>query len=793
MDVHLVEEVGIDPQLLRSAAHVAERGLGALLHHRAQLPCQDEALAARHLGGLEEEDVAAGHGPGHADGHAGHLHSLDDLLAQVLALAQVLGQVLRVHHRGAGELPCGDLGGDLAADLADLPFQVAHAGLPGVASDDLPQGVFGEGHLLRVQPVLLDLPRHQVALGDLDLLVLGVAAEQDHLHPVQQGLGDGVQHVGCGDEHHLAQVEGHVQVVVPELPVLLRVQHLQEGAGGIAPEVSAQFVHLVQHEDRVLGAHPAQALDDAAGHGADVGAAEAPDLRLVPDAAQGHAHELATHGSGDADAQAGLAHSGRPHEAEDHAFPLPADLVPQILLFLRRFTLALGPQLAHGQVLQDALLDLLQAVVVLVQDPAGVFDVQVVRCGHLPGQAHHQVQVGLDDAVLRGLDGHASHAVQLPESLLFGLLGHAGRLDALLQLADLRGLLVLLAQLLLDGLELLSQIELPLHPLHLALGLGLDLAAQLHDLHLLVQELDQEQELVLDAVQLQDLLGVLDAQADAAGHQVGQLAGVLHVGGHHRQLVRHAAVQLHQPLEEVLDRSGQGLGLQVLFHLLRQDLHSGPQVGLLLHPFPDADALQPLDRQADGAVRRSEHPVDLGHGPHLVDLIRGGLLQGFVLAGDQSDEAAFGQGVLHQADAALLADGEGQPHHGVDHHAPQREHGQVVVPELHQLFPLGHLRGPSVSLPFCSGVVEHFTLLVLRPLQFVAIPVLFVSFWHGWCLSLLAISVGVSRFVCPARVIDSLMVRWLDPYQLAPALPTLWRSVLGQIIGSRHVVPCHVR
>src|SRR2546427_12499391 len=43
----------------------------------------------------------------------------------------------------------------------------------------------------------------------------------------------------------------------------------------------------------------------------------AADLRLVPHSAQGHAHESPAQGPGNALAEAGLADTGRPHEAED--------------------------------------------------------------------------------------------------------------------------------------------------------------------------------------------------------------------------------------------------------------------------------------------------------------------------------------------------------------------------------------------------------------------------------------------------------------------------------------------
>ena len=79
----------------------------------------------------------------------------------------------------------------------------------------------------------------------------------------------------------------------------------------------------------------------------------AADLGLVVDAAEAHAHELAAHGPRDALAERRLAHAWRADERQDGA----ADLVRQ------------G---AHGEVLEDALLDLLEAVVVLVEDDRGL-------------------------------------------------------------------------------------------------------------------------------------------------------------------------------------------------------------------------------------------------------------------------------------------------------------------------------------------------------------------------------------------------------------------------------------
>ena len=96
-----------------------------------------------------------------------------------------------------------------------------------------------------------------------------------------------------------------------------------------------------------------------------------------------------------------------------------------------------GLELAHRQVLEDAPLDLLEPVVVLVEDAPRLGDVDRVLAQLRPRQLDQPVEVGAQHRVLgRGL-GHALQALELLARLLLGLLGHAGLGDRLLQLLDL--------------------------------------------------------------------------------------------------------------------------------------------------------------------------------------------------------------------------------------------------------------------------------------------------------------------------------------------------------------------
>ena len=334
----------------------------------------------------------------------------------------------------------------------------------------------------------------------------------------------------------LREVERHLEVVVLERVVLLRVEDLQEGRRGVAPEVHAELVHLVEHEDRVVRAGRLDALDDAPGERPDVGPAVAPDLRLVVDAAQAHPHELAAHGPGDALAERCLAHAGRAHEAQDRA----ADRVGQ------------G---ADGEVLEDPLLDLLQAVVVLVEDHRGGADVQVVLRPHVPREADEPVHVGPDDADLRRGRRDPAHPVDLLDGAGPDLLGHAGRFDLLAELVDLGLLRVVLAELALDRLELLAEDVLPLGLVHLGLDLALDLPLELQDLDLAGEERRDELEPLDDVDRLEELLALLGRHVRAVGDHVGEQAGLADVAGRDRGLRRDRGARLDVLLDLAPGRS----------------------------------------------------------------------------------------------------------------------------------------------------------------------------------------------------------------------------------------------
>src|SRR4029453_11181191 len=111
-----------------------------------------------------------------------------------------------------------------------------------------------------------------------------------------------------------------------------------------------------EHQHRIARAGLADRLHDVAWQCTDIGTPMAADLRLVMHAAEVAARELHAERARNALAERSLADARRADEAQDRAAPLRIEL-------------------ADRKVLDDAALDLLEAVVVLVEHAARLLDI----------------------------------------------------------------------------------------------------------------------------------------------------------------------------------------------------------------------------------------------------------------------------------------------------------------------------------------------------------------------------------------------------------------------------------
>ena len=153
--------------------------------------------------------------------------------------------------------------------------------------------------------------------------------------------------------------------MIVERAILLGIEHLEESGGGIAPIILPELVDLVEQDHRVHDLGSAHRLKEPPGHRPDVGASMSPDLGLVPNAAKRHSDEPATERPGNRPAEGRLADTRRADETEDRAIEL-------------------ANEGEHRDEIEDTVLHFLEAVVILVEDPASVLDVERLLRRHRP-------------------------------------------------------------------------------------------------------------------------------------------------------------------------------------------------------------------------------------------------------------------------------------------------------------------------------------------------------------------------------------------------------------------------
>ena len=427
--------------------------------------------------------------------------------------------------------------------------------------------------------------------------------------------------------------------MVAERVVLLGVEHLEQGRRRIAAEVGAELVDLIEQDDRIARARPAQALQEPARHGADVGAAVAADLGLVPHAAQRGARELAPHRARDRAAKRRLADAGRTHEAQD-----------------RR--LRLGRELAHGEELEDALLHALEPVVVGIEHAARLGQVELVLGLDAPGQLRHPLEVGADQVSVGRVLRQRGQPLELPVGLCQRLLGQIRGVDLLAQLVHLAQPRVALPELLLDLAHPAAQHALAALGIHLLrVGLAAQLALRLGDRHLPIEvALDLPQPVARARVLEQpDLL--VRRQRQVRCDQVGEQARLGDAGDERLPLLGHVFAQLDHTLRQLHHPAPNGLGLARRVALFDDRLVGHVERGLVAGRSPDARACHTHDQGLLAASHCRGHAQHAHDGGNRVDVVERGMLDGRVALRHDQQEALLPRG-LERGERLRAPDGQ---------------------------------------------------------------------------------------------------------------------------------------
>ncbi len=285
-------------------------------------------------------------------------------------------------------------------------------------------------------------------------------------------------------------------------------------------------------------------------------------------------------------------------------------------------------------------------------------EVEVVLGGLVPRQREDPVEVGADDAVLRGGRRQLLEPRELAVGGLADVLREVLRLDLLAQLGQLGLLVVALAELVLDRLQLLAQEELALALLHLGLDLGLDLRAELDHLQLAIQDPEHVAEPLVGIRLLEQRLLLVGLEAQCGGDEVRERARLVHVRGRELELGGQVRDERDQAPELVLDASGDRLELGGLLDHVGNVGELADQVRLVLDAAVELDAPHALDEDPQRPVGDADHLVHDRGGADLVEVVPPGLLGLVVLDCHQGEHPLAGDDVVHELDRALLADRE---------------------------------------------------------------------------------------------------------------------------------------
>ena len=291
----------------------------------------------------------------------------------------------------------------------------------------------------------------------------------------------------------------------------------------------------------------------------------------------------------------------------------------------------------HREVFQDALLDLVQAVVIFFQDALGLFDVELVLGVLVPRQRQEPVEVVAHHGRLGRHRRHHLELLDLALALLARLGRHLLLAQLVFQLLDLVLELVLLAEFFLDRAHLLVEVVLFLGLLHLLLDPSTDALFDFEDLQLrahiaedLLQPLGR-----IGGLQQRLLLFELDPQMP--DQLVGQIGRIVDRRDRRDHLGRDLLVEPDVVVEGRDNRAHQrfdlGRALADLGHFLDFNLEEFA-VRNVAH---DAGALLAFQQGLDGSVGQAQQLHHHAQRAHRVNIVGRGLGNLGVFLGREQD------------------------------------------------------------------------------------------------------------------------------------------------------------
>ena len=317
---------------------------------------------------------------------------------------------------------------------------------------------------------------------------------------------------------------------------------------------------------------------------------------------------------------------------------------------------------------------------VALQHLGGAREVELLLAALSPRQLGDRLEVGADDLPLHRLARRALEARQLAVDLLARGLGQRQRGELLAQRVGVVRL-VALAELLLDRLELLAQVELPLPAAELLLDLRLDLLLGVDDGELALDEQQHAPQALLDRQRLEQRLPLGERHVQVGGDGVGELAGVVDLGEEamdHLARESQLGAELGGPLAHLAHQRHVRRRLGVERRQLLRVAHGRHEVVVVLRDAQrDRAALAVEDQLHPG--RAALHLHDPRDRADRVEDLRGRGVGVLALRRDERQALGFRKRRLDRRQRRRPAGRDRDRHAGEQHGLAERNHGKERV------------------------------------------------------------------------------------------------------------------
>ena len=378
------------------------------------------------------------------------------------------------------------------------------------------------------------------------------------------------------------------------------------------------------------------------------------DFRLVAHAAERHLHELPPNCLGDCANDGCFAHAGRADEAQNRA--------AHILL-----------ELEHRQIFDNALLDLLQPVMILRQHLPRALQIQIVGRLLAPRQVENPLDIRPGHADFRCAGRHPGQALQLLVHALTCFVVQRRILGAFAKLLHIRR--VGIAQFGLDGLHMLAQIIILLIFVNLFLDALLHLLFHAGQFNFAAQNGAEAFQTALNIEFFQNLLAILQLRQDICGNQVSNLLGVIHIPDGRNRLLADPLARAGIGIKIILRRAHQRRQL----HFIRRRGHfrqvdASQQERVFLRHSGQFAARFTLHQHTQAVAGQIHHLPNIGDCADGAQIFRGRVWVIHILLRHEENLLVIHHRFLQGGDRLRAADVKVQHHMREYHQPPQRQH-----------------------------------------------------------------------------------------------------------------------